>query len=62
MRKKIALKFCPICGSPNIEWVLPQTWSKWQCRDCGYIGALVIEDGEIAEKIREKYLKKIAKD
>ena len=31
------VKFCPRCGSDNIEWVLPQTWSKWECRNCGYI-------------------------
>ncbi|MEM2146060.1 MAG: hypothetical protein QW279_11915 [Candidatus Jordarchaeaceae archaeon] len=49
---------CPKCGSPNIKWVLPQDWSKWTCKDCGYIGALVIENGKIAEKLREDYLKK----
>jgi hypothetical protein len=27
------MKFCPKCGSTNIEWVLPQIWSKWECRD-----------------------------
>lgn len=52
------MKFCPRCGSSNIEWVLPQDWSKWECRDCGYIGSLIIEDGTIAEKLREEYLKK----
>ena len=52
------VKFCPRCGSTNIEWTLPQTWSKWECKDCGYIGAFIIEDGKIAEKIREEYLKK----
>jgi hypothetical protein len=35
--------------------VLPQTWSKYECRDCGYIGALVISDGELAEEIRNKW-------
>jgi hypothetical protein len=51
-------KFCPKCGSKNIEWTLPQTWSKWECRECGYIGAFIVEDGKIAEKLREDYLKK----
>jgi len=52
------MKFCPRCGSKNIEWVLPQDWSKWECKDCGYIGVFVIEDGVIADKIREEYVKK----
>ncbi len=55
--EKKMVKFCPKCGSTNIEWTLPQTWSKWECKDCGYIGAFIIEDGKIAEKIREEYLK-----
>jgi len=52
------VKFCPNCGSTNIEWTLPQTWSKWGCKDCGYIGALIVEDGKIADQIRKEYLKK----
>lgn len=52
------MKFCPRCGSKNIEWVLPQDWSKWECKDCGYIGAFVIEDGAISDKIRQEYVKK----
>ena len=49
------MKYCPKCGSSNIEWVLPQDWSKWECRDCGYMGSFIIEDGKIAEKIRKDY-------
>ena len=56
------MKYCPRCGSSNIEWILPQDWSKWECKDCGYIGSLIahpniqrIEDGVIAEKIRKDY-------
>ena len=51
------MKFCPKCGSSNIEWVIPQTWSKWECRKCGYIGVFIIEDGKIADEIRKEYLK-----
>jgi len=25
------------------------------CRDCGYRGALIVEDGEIAEEIKKKF-------
>ena len=56
------MRFCPICGSKNIDWVLPQTWSKWECKDCGYIGPLIIEDGKIADEIRKEYLKKEKKN
>lgn len=40
-------KKCPKCGSTNIKWFgVPQTRSKWECKDCGYVGALVIDDGK----------------
>ena len=52
-------RFCPNCGSPDIEWELPQTWSKWRCKNCGYIGALIIDNSEIAQKIKEEYQKRL---
>jgi len=57
------VKFCPKCGSINIFWAsgLPQLWSIWECRDCGYRGALVLEDSKLAEKLREDYAKKSVK-
>jgi len=43
----MAKRRCPKCGSTDVKrWGVPQTWSKWECRNCGYIGALVIEDGK----------------
>ncbi|MFH1012903.1 MAG: hypothetical protein V1769_00145 [Thermoplasmatota archaeon] len=54
MNHEILSQLC----STNIDWVLPQDWSRWKCKDCGYIGPLIIEDGRIGEKIREEYLKK----
>ena len=50
--------YCPVCGSPNVEWLLPQIWSKWVCRDCGYMGVLIIEDGKIAAELRREWEKK----
>jgi transposase-like protein len=50
----IMTKYCPKCGSSNIDWIIPQDRSKWICKDCGYIGALIIEDGELAEEIRKR--------
>lgn len=49
------VKHCPICGSSDIEWVIPQDWSKWQCRNCEYIGALIVENGELAEELKNKW-------
>jgi len=51
-------KFCPKCGSTNVFWAsgLPQLWSVWECRECGYRGALIIEDGKLA-KNRENFLR-----
>lgn len=56
------MRFCPKCGSTDIDWVLPQDWSKWECKKCGYIGAFIIEDGKIAKEISEEYLKKQKRD
>lgn len=47
------VKYCPCCGSSNIEWVIPQDWSRWKCRECGYMGALIVENGELAKEIRK---------
>jgi len=53
-------KFCPRCGSANVFWAsgLPQLWSLWECRHCGYRGTLILEDSELAEKLREEWKKK----
>ncbi len=53
------MKFCPKCGSPEMFWAsgLPQLWSTWECRNCGYRGALVIENIEVAMKLREDFAK-----
>lgn len=51
---KGGVKFCPRCGSDEVKWAmgLPQLWPLWECRECGYRGALILEDGELATKIR----------
>jgi len=50
-------KYCPRCGSAKVFWAhgLPQMWSLWDCRNCGYRGALIIEDGKAAAKLRKDY-------
>ncbi len=56
------VKFCPKCGSKNIFWAhgLAQLWSIWECRNCGYYGAFIVEDGKLAEKLQEEYNRKLA--
>jgi ribosomal protein L37AE/L43A len=49
------MKFCPKCGSTNINFLIFYRPSVWRCLDCGYEGALIVEDAEVAEKIRKRY-------
>ena len=53
-------KFCPRCGSTDIFYArgLPQLWSIWECKNCGYYGAFIVEDGVTSEKIHEVWVKK----
>jgi len=57
--EKVRAKFCPKCGSTNLFWAsgLPQLWSVWECRECGYRGAFIVEDSKLARKIRENFLR-----
>jgi predicted RNA-binding Zn-ribbon protein involved in translation (DUF1610 family) len=58
-KKQHALKFCPKCGSTDVYWAqgMPQFWSLWQCHNCGYRGPVILEDGNMAKKIQEKWKK-----
>ncbi|MEM1689233.1 MAG: hypothetical protein QXU01_01245 [Candidatus Hadarchaeales archaeon] len=49
--------YCPRCGSDKLRWAsgLPQLWSLYECLECGYRGALVVTNGEIAEKIKKEF-------
>ncbi len=49
------VKFCPRCGSKELGWRLPHDRQKWECKECGYVGAFIIEDGAMAEEIRKDY-------
>jgi len=53
------VKCCPVCGSTNIHWAsgFPQFWSLWECKECGYRGALVLEDGILGAKLRKEWKK-----
>jgi hypothetical protein len=50
-------KMCPRCGSYNIEWIIPQNWSQWECRDCYYTGPIIEGDKDLAKEIRQSYIK-----
>jgi len=56
------IKFCPKCGSSNINFLVFYRPSIWRCLDCGYEGALIVEDGSLAEKIQKDYQKKHEKE
>lgn len=49
------LKYCPKCGSSNINVVVFYRPSIWKCLNCGYEGPIILENGSIAEKLREKF-------
>jgi predicted RNA-binding Zn-ribbon protein involved in translation (DUF1610 family) len=59
-RHSARIKYCPKCGLTNIFWVsgLPQLWSLWECKEYGYKGPLVLEDGRLGAKLREELEKK----
>lgn len=59
-KRKRPLKFCPKCGSTDVFWAqgMPQFWSLWQCKNCGYQGALILEDGNMAGKLQEEWRQK----
>jgi transposase-like protein len=46
-------KVCPRCGSKNIAPYMGfDTGMQYQCQDCGYMGALVVE--KVLRKARAK--------
>jgi DNA-directed RNA polymerase subunit M len=59
-KARFSPKFCPKCGSTNVFWAqgMPQFWSLWQCKNCGYHGALILESGNLAAKLQEQWANK----
>ncbi|MFX1514150.1 MAG: hypothetical protein ACFFCQ_16355, partial [Promethearchaeota archaeon] len=54
--------FCPQCGSSDISFRLPQLYSIYRCKNCGYQGSIIVEDGILARKIRSDYSNKIKEE
>jgi len=51
------LKFCPKCGSENLNVLVFYRPSIWKCLDCGYEGAFILEDSKLAEKLQQQHRK-----
>jgi len=51
------VKFCPRCGSSNLNVLVFYRPSLWKCLDCGYEGAFILEDSKLAEKLQEQHRK-----
>ncbi|MGB9929159.1 MAG: hypothetical protein ACPK85_12280 [Methanosarcina sp.] len=58
------IEVCPVCANPDIYYETGgYTGAVYHCKECGYIGAFVIEaNEEMIEEIREKYKKQKEKD
>jgi len=49
------MKICPRCGSRKVDWIIPQNWSVWECKDCDYTGPIIEGDEKISKEIQEDY-------
>ncbi len=41
---------CPVCKSEKVVEYMGAQFGKWQCKKCGYIGVLVIEENTSKKK------------
>jgi len=53
------MKICPRCGSDNIDWIIPQNWSRWVCKTCNYTGPVIEGDEKLIKEIRKDYIEKL---
>ncbi|GEM_PF-1681244 len=52
--KKFSIKKCPVCGSTDIVLNLGGQTGKYECKNCGYIGVLILEESFPPEKNPEQ--------
>ncbi len=52
-----SVRFCPKCGSTNLNVSVFYRPSIWKCLNCGFEGAFILEDSILPEKVREEYEK-----
>lgn len=58
-RKPKGWLYCPKCGSARITYFLGSCAGQiYECRDCGYRGSFVIEDGRMAKETRRRWIEK----
>jgi major membrane immunogen (membrane-anchored lipoprotein) len=57
MRKSNEVEVCPVCASSDLYCEAGgYTGNQYHCKNCGYIGALIIEADEgMIEAIKEDY-------
>jgi hypothetical protein len=55
--KQAEVRFCPVCGSTDIDWVggLAILAPYLECKGCGYRGVFVIGNLKLVKKVREAY-------
>lgn len=49
--------YCPKCGSDKLRWTQPWLGKIYDCQECGYRGSLVVQDGELAGKLRKRWMR-----
>jgi predicted RNA-binding Zn-ribbon protein involved in translation (DUF1610 family) len=61
-KEKKMVDVCPVCGSSELYYETGGYVGKvYHCKDCNYVGALVVEaDDEMIEAIKEEYKREIA--
>lgn len=52
------LKICPRCGSTDVDWIIPQNWSLWECKNCDYTGPIIEADKELSEELLKQWKEK----
>lgn len=60
MKSEKTREVCPVCGSPDLYLETGgYTGKLYRCKNCDYLGALIVEaDEEMAKAIREDYEQK----
>jgi len=56
IRSEELIQVCPVCGSPDLYYEAGGVEGMYRCKNCGYIGAFVIDaNKEMMELIQKEY-------
>ena len=57
MKREKTLEVCPVCGNSDLYYEAGGYIGKiYHCKNCDYVGALIVEaDEEMAKTIREEH-------